>query len=566
MLVSAQNLQINHIYPLNLSQVNLATQEISITFNQAVNPEEAAAAIRIFGDKSGSKDFTFHPSNNNRTIKLSLKYNDDLVAGEKVSIKFSADLVGSAGKHMKSGYTAQYFVKTKPGSLLQSKVATIPLRQAGDNILKATGAFVGDLNNDGYTDLTVINEATSDLRILMNDQAGSYGDLQVLSIEGTKDATAKSADFDRDGKTDFAIGSSNGNVLNVLLGDGRGDFSIQKSIKQGNGARAMAVIDIDSDGDDDIVLANQKANELAVMINDGLGNFNQTSLALKHSSPTAIESADANNDGILDLFVGYKQSQKIGILLGDGNGGFDASDEVEVIGQPWMLAIADLNGDNFADVASVNANGNVAVLIMGDGTGGLLEPKNYALQTTKLPRGIDLGDIDGDGDMDMVTANYESNNFIVWENNAQGIMSRAAILTGSKNPAAVVLDDRDNDGDLDIIGTDATTDEVILFENASKATELNQNPTAPITAMISPNPFQSRLKIKANIPRTGRTDVRILDGNGRTMVRLWDDRLSAGEHYFGWDGRSESYAVPSGIYYVTIIQNGKTYSWPVSKW
>jgi len=563
--VFSQTFKVNTTIPQNLSIVDFNNQEIVISFNLPIQKNKINQAVRIFGEWTGTKDFDYELASNNRLI-LSLKNNTTPpLAGEKITVSISQALTSSNNKSLSTGYASQFYMLAKPGTLIQKSKESIPLKEAGDTWLQTTGAFAGDLNNDGHIDLTLANAANAELKILMNDQRGSFDKSTSVSTNGLFQSTTQSGDFDEDGKIDLAIGAKDNSALSVLMGDGTGGFSSVKEFKEGDAARALVVLDYDADGDEDIVLANAKEDQLALFSNDGTGSFAYSKFPLQAKSPTTIEAADANNDGILDLFVGYFDSQKIGILLGDGKGGFEMSDEVEVLGNPWMIAVADLNGDHNADVASVNANGNVTVVIFGDGTGGLMNPKTYALQTTKMPKGIDLGDIDGDGDMDMVTANYNSNNFIVWENNAQGVMSRAAILSGSKNPSAVLINDHDNDGDLDIIGTDAGSDEVFIFDNSTEIINAYLDINSPITAQITPNPFVNRLKIKAYIPRTGRTDVRILDASGRTLERLWDDRLESGDHYFGWDGRSNVSSVPPGVYYVTITQNGKVYSWPVVK-
>ncbi len=564
-VVYSQSFRVNTTIPQNLSIVDFNQQEITISFNLPINKNNVEKSVRIFGEWTGAKDYDYELASNNRLILSLRNISEKTLAGEKITVSIAQTLSSTSNKFLSTGYAAQFYMVAKPGTLIQKSKESIPLKEASDTWLQTTGAFAGDLNNDGHIDLTLANAANAELKILMNNQDGSFEKNTSFTTNGLFQSSTRSGDFDEDGKIDLAIGARDNKALSVLMGDGSGGFSSEKEFKEGDAARALAVLDYDADGDEDIVLANAKEDQLALFSNDGTGSFAYSKFSLQAKSPTTIEAADANNDGILDLFVGYFESQKIGILLGDGKGGFEMSDEIEVLGNPWMIAVADLNGDHNADVASVNANGNVTVVIFGDGTGGLMSPKTYALQTTKMPKGIDLGDIDGDGDMDMVTANYNSNNFIVWENNAQGIMSRAAILSGTKNPSAVLINDHDNDGDLDIIGTDAGSDEVFIFDNASEFENAYVDINSPITAQITPNPFVNRLKIKAYIPRTGRTDVRILDASGRTLERLWDDRLAAGDHFFGWDGRSDVSAVPSGIYYVSITQNGKTYSWPVIK-
>ena len=78
---------------------------------------------------------------------------------------------------------------------------------------------------------------------------------------------------------------------------------------------------------------------------------------------------------------------------------------------------------------------------------------------------MDVGDIDGDGDLDVVTSDFDGNSFTVHENAGDGTLVDPRSYAASTNGSCVVIHDRDLDGDLDLTGVDETDDKIFLFEN-----------------------------------------------------------------------------------------------------
>ncbi len=129
-----------------------------------------------------------------------------------------------------------------------------------------------------------------------------------------------------------------------------------------------------------------------------------------------------------------------------------------------MLAGGDLNEDGHVDFAAVTASEGTLAVYFGDGEGGLMLDQNHFLGG--FPLAIDLGDLDGDGDLDAVSSHFASGRFEVHENLGNGFLSRIPMsLTAPRAASCAILHDRDNDGDLDVSGIDEAYDLLILFEN-----------------------------------------------------------------------------------------------------
>ena len=129
-----------------------------------------------------------------------------------------------------------------------------------------------------------------------------------------------------------------------------------------------------------------------------------------------------------------------------------------------MLASGDMDGDGNVDVVAVNgARGSLSVSL-GDGEGGLGAVTVYEMDG--FPLAVDLGDLDGDGDLDVVASDLETAEFVLFQNRGDGTLDRLPLhLSGALAASCAILHDRDNDGDLDITGIDEVLDLLILFEN-----------------------------------------------------------------------------------------------------
>jgi hypothetical protein len=106
-------------------------------------------------------------------------------------------------------------------------------------------------------------------------------------------------------------------------------------------------------------------------------------------------------------------------------------------------------------------------ILRGDGLGAaqLLHLYDPAVDGIPLnwPTAVDLGDLDGDGDLDLVVSNYGS----VWDvlkNDGTGALSLVSTFPAKSAASCAVLLDVDNDGDLDLALIDETGDQLIIMQ------------------------------------------------------------------------------------------------------
>lgn len=438
---------------------------IVIEFDTPLDPTTVnAASMRIFGRWSGPASGVYILENGNQRIRFTPS--EPFFAGEWITVSLSKNITGMTGEPLATGFWCNFWTAAAPGTLDLKEISQISVRLPGEGHVQTYGAYAGDLNNDGWTDLAAPNELSSDVRVFLNDGTGGYSDFTIFPlVGGSFPSTNEGADFNGDGVIDMVVGSGGNDRMHVLLGNGVGGFAQTNSYQAGNSVRGVTIIDLDADGIDDIVTANRNSSNISMFHGIGDGSFAApSSMEGGGASETSIATADINEDGIPDIFVGSLNSNEMTVLIGDGMGGLTQTITVSAGGRPWMIAVGDLNGDGHVDVVSANSTSNNAGVMFGDGMGGLTPAVTYP--TGDFTLAIDLGDIDGDGDLDMVSSNFSGNDWTLYENDGTGIFINPVSFPASSTGSCAILHDRDNDGDLDMTGIDETDDLLFLFKNA----------------------------------------------------------------------------------------------------
>lgn len=489
----SQNPSVVEVSPERQSLNTEPNHEIVVTFDQAMDPATFTDEnFMVFGRWSGPMMGSVALSDGNMVATFTP--DGDFFYGEWIAVMLTKNITNAAGEALTYGHQFNYWTKTLPGNMLLTEVDLIDMKQPGEIWIQCYGAYAGDLDNDGFSDLMVVNEDAEDIRVMMNDGNGHYGDFTIQTLPGsTKPSTNEGADFNHDGEIDVALGSTQGDEVSVIIGNGDGTFENEVVYHADQGVRGLAIIDMDCDGFADIATANRNGSNMAFMFNDGTGVFEDpTFMETGSNAETATMAADFNNDGIMDLGVGAYSGSQVMVLLGDGTGGFEVTSTVNVSSNPWMVGCGDVNGDGNCDLVSANAGGSNMSVHFGDGAGGLGAPDYYS--TGSFPLAIDLGDLDGDGDLDMISSNYSGDDFTLYENDGTGNFINPITYQNPQNQAGscALFHDRNNDGVMDLTAVDEIADIVVLYENSTPTVI---DPVENREIAIYPNPTSNWLNI-----------------------------------------------------------------------
>lgn len=187
-------------------------------------------------------------------------------------------------------------------------------------------------------------------------------------------------------------------------------FATKQNFAVGTKPQSVSVGDFfNNDGKLDVVTANSDSNSISVLTGDGKGNFGTQTTFAVGNYPTSVSVKDLNGDGNTDVITTNALSNNVSVLLGNGQSNFSAQTNFAVGLNPVSVSVADVNGDSNADLVTANwgdynvsGSYNVSVLL-GNGKGDFKTQKTF--EAGVFPRSLSVGDINSDGNVDLVTAN-----------------------------------------------------------------------------------------------------------------------------------------------------------------
>jgi hypothetical protein len=180
-----------------------------------------------------------------------------------------------------------------------------------------------------------------------------------------------------------------------------------------------------------------------------------TTHVLQGQRPSGVAVLDIDGDGDRDFAVTSGQLQGVNgpewveVFANNGAGAFSAGQVLQVGVNVGLGAIAagDMDGDGDLDLVVALENVNAVRVLVN--TAGVFSLGSLANLTGDEPKHLALGDVDGDGDLDVVTSNRSSNNLQIVTNTA-GVLSTGALLAVGSRPKELVLRDLNGDGRVDI--------------------------------------------------------------------------------------------------------------------
>lgn len=186
---------------------------------------------------------------------------------------------------------------------------------------------------------------------------------------------------------------------------------------------------------------------------------------------------------------------------------------------PYAAALGDLDDDGDLDIVTANSNSDDVSVLLGDGRGGFAAVGTFAVGGS-APESVALGDIDGDGDLDIVTAdsNFNAAGLSVLANQGNGSFAAPNRLVVAGFPDFVTLGDVDNDTDVDILAVASNGGNLtVLFNDGSGGFAMSTTDSVgelPQSAGLGDVDADGDLDIAVVDSRADQVSVLLNDGRG----------------------------------------------------
>ena len=388
---------------------------------------------------------------------------------------------------------------------------------------RSYGVSAGDFDGDGWDDLYISRHFAPNL-LYRNLRNGTYEEVGAsMGVDYPGDTwMATWGDYDGDGDLDLYLG--NRNEPNVLY---RNDGTVFTDITETSGTnlhayhtRAALTADVDLDGDLDLYCANlNHQNEL--YLNNGDGTFVENTYpsgAVDQKIAMGSVFFDYDNDGDQDLYLTHDANQPNILYQNDGTGNFvnvAVEANADIAANGMGVDVGDINNDGWLDLYITNLYENNLLLNLGPDANGVVRFQRIGASAGVQDLGMGWGttfiDYDNDGYLDIYCVN--DSNFapipnVLYRNNGDltfSIVSADTPLTSMRGGYGTVATDANADGRLDL---------VVCNAGLSEANELFFNQEPELHNFIG---LRFRSQTQANTHYVG-ARVRLVDNDGVTHV------------------------------------------------
>ncbi|MCM3677334.1 FG-GAP-like repeat-containing protein [Peribacillus simplex] len=329
-----------------------------------------------------------------------------------------------------------------------------------------------DFNNDGFIDLAVVNIGSNDVSILLNNGCGVFTEAPGSPVSTglgmlTSDITA--ADFNGNGSIDLAVVNEADNTVSILLNNGSAMFTPAPGSPFTTGNIPLSIVAADFNGDGSVDLATADVGgTVSVLLNNGSAMFTPApgSPFLAGPAPFDLIAADFNGNGTIDLAVANLPSNQVSVFFNNGAAVFAPApgSPYSVGNNPIAITAADLNGDGFIDIATANVATSDVSILLNNGSGMFSPGTTVPLPLDSFPFDIITADFNCDGIADLATANPGSTNVSVLLNNGNAQFSVTNFPVVS-SPQGLTAADLNGDGSADLVVTNTGDNTISVLLN-----------------------------------------------------------------------------------------------------
>ena len=285
-------------------------------------------------------------------------------------------------------------------------------------------------------------------------------------VTGVDPASVAVGDFNGDGQLDLVTGDYDDDTESVFLGNGDGTFLPRVFFPTGSCPLSLTVADVNADGKMDLIVTDHDANTVSVLLGNGDGTFQPNVTYPTGVTPVSVVVADFNGDGKLDMATSNATDKTVSVLLGNGDGTFQAHVDYPTGAKVLGVALGDFNGDGKTDLVTSNYNTNTVGILLGNGDGTFQPHVDYP--TGNRPNSVTVVDLNKDGKADLVMANYDNTSHtisILLGSGDGSFPTHVEYVTGPtpKGPYSATPGDFNGDGKLDLVTANGNGNTVSVF-------------------------------------------------------------------------------------------------------
>ncbi|MFG2972156.1 FG-GAP-like repeat-containing protein [Streptomyces sp. NPDC048331] len=306
-----------------------------------------------------------------------------------------------------------------------------------------------------------------------------------LDDNGRGSSAVAIGDLDNDGTPDL-VTAIRGEGLGVFLGSGGGGFgTVTKYAAPLTSSSVFlnsAVIhDVNGDGHKDVISQDARGNVALVWLGDGSGALGAGAVVQLNPTagcdttgdnpcvvrfPTDVVVGDFDEDGKPDFATSNASTSNVAVALGNGDGTFGAATRSGLNGGsgPQAIGSADLDGDGHLDLVTANSSSGTLSVLLGDGNGGFGTASSVPAGIALSSR-LELADVDQDGKPDAVVAAPGSPGRVaVLLGDGAGGFGTASVLSAGGNLSSASVADVNGDSHPDLVVSSGLTAEVVVLE------------------------------------------------------------------------------------------------------